>query len=303
VGNLDAKAIATELGGDTYTLLHPVALERAELAAWADARLLHSRFALLRGRVVVQGTAAVAPLDSVTLAGVGKRFNGRVLVSAVTQRITHDGWRTELRLGLSPEWFAHNPDIAALPSGGLLPSISNLQIAVVAAFEDDPLGEHRIKVQLPALDSKQGALWARVARPDAGKQRGLVFWPEPGDEVVVGFLDGDPRQAIVLGALHGSANAPPELAAAPSDANDTRVIVSRAGSSIAFNDEKKTISIETPGKNKILIDDDGKAITISDQHGNQIVLNDRGITLKSASDFNVDAKGKVVIKGNAVDVQ
>jgi Rhs element Vgr protein len=303
VGNLDARAIATELGGDTYTLLHPVALERAELVAWADARLLRSRFALLRGRVVVEGTAAVAPLDTVTLIGVGKRFNGKALVSAVTQRITHDGWRTELRLGLAPEWFAHNPDIAGPPSAGLLPPISHLQIATVAAFEEDPLGEHRIKVQLPALDAKQGAVWARVARPDAGKQRGLVFWPEPEDEVVVGFLDGDPRQAIVLGALHGSAKPPPALAPAPSDANDMRAIVSRAGSSISFNDEKKTISIETPGKNEIVIDDDQKAITISDQHGNQIVLNDGGITLKSASDFSIDAKGKVVIKGNAVDVQ
>jgi len=39
-----------------------------------------------------------------------------------------------------------------------------------------------------------------MARRDAGKQRGQVFWPEPGGEVVVGFINGDPRQAIILGA-------------------------------------------------------------------------------------------------------
>src|SRR5690348_9092486 len=97
-------------------------------------------------------------------------------------------------------------DIADVPAGGLLPPLTNLQIAKVAPFEDDPDGEQRIKLQLPALPSDQGFIWARYARSDAGKDRGSVCWPEPDDEVVVGFLNGDPRQAVVLGALYGSAN-------------------------------------------------------------------------------------------------
>ena len=309
VGNLDAQAIAKQLGGDTCALQHSGALEQAELKAWADARLLRSRFAFLRGRAVVGGNAALAPLDTVELSGVGDRFNGRALVSAVIQRIDRDGWRTELQLGLSPEWFAHKPDIAEIPAAGLLPPVSNLQIAVVAAFEKDPRGEHRIKLTLPALDAKDGVVWARVARPDAGKDRGLVFWPEENDEVVIGFLDGDPRQAIVLGALHGSKKSPPGLAPEPSAANDMRAIVSRAGSSIVFDDAKKTITIETAGKkagekkNRILIDGDEKAVTIVDAHGNSIVMNDKGITMKSTSDFIIDAGGMVTIKGKTVDVQ
>jgi uncharacterized protein involved in type VI secretion and phage assembly len=147
-------------------------------------------------------------------------------------------------------------------------------------------------------------VWARVAHPDAGKQRGQVFWPEPGDEVVVGFLNGDPRQAIVLGALHGSANAPPDDAGPPSQDNTRRAIVSKAGTVIAFDDDKKSVRIETPGKNKVVIDDDAKSITLADQHGNTITLDDKGITLKSAKDFTIDAaSGKVVIKGSTVDVQ
>jgi Rhs element Vgr protein len=281
-----------------------VALEPAELTAWADARLLRSRFALLRGRAVVEGRAGLAPLDSVSLVGVGQRFNGKALISAVTQRLNRDGWRTELRLGLSPEWFAQRPDIAATASGGLLPPVSQLQIAVVAGFEKDPSGEHRVKIQLPALDQKQGALWARLARPDAGKDRGIVFWPEAGDEVVVGFLDGDPRQPVVLGSLHGSARAPKAPAALPSDANDVRAIVSRAGSSVVFDDNDKVITIQTPAKNEVRIDDKAKAITVSDQHGNQIILNDKGITLKSAKDFTLDASaGKVAIRAKSVDLQ
>jgi Rhs element Vgr protein len=302
-GALDPAEVAKKLGGDAYTLLHPAVLEQPELKAWADARLLRSRLSVLRGRAVVNGDATLAPLDVVTVSGIGDRFDGKALVSAVTHRVDHEGWQTELRLGLSPEWFARQPDIAEAPAGGLLPPITSLQIATVAAFEADPKGEHRIKVKLPALDDKQGFVWARVARPDAGKDRGQVFWPEPEDEVVVGFLDGDPRQAIVLGALHSSAKPPPAVAGAPADPNDKRAIVTRAGSTIAFDDAKKSITIETPGKNHILIDDDAQAITIADQHGNTITMDSKGITLKSASDFLIEASGKVAIKGSAVDVQ
>lgn len=302
-GKLDAAAVAKKLGGDKYTLMHPAVLEQTELKAWADARLLRSRLAVLRGRAVVAGNSALAPLDTVTVSEVGDRFDGKALVSAVIHRVDHEGWQTELRLGLSPEWFARQPDIADVPAGGLLPPITGLQIATVAAFEADPTGEHRIKVKLPALDDQQGFVWARVARPDAGKDRGQVFWPEPEDEVVVGFLDGDPRQAIVLGALHSSAKPPPAVVGKPTDTNDQRAIVSRAGSVIGFDDKKKTITIETPAKNKILVDDDAKAITITDQHGNTITMDSKGITLKSASDFMIDAAGKVTIKGSATDIQ
>jgi len=300
---LDARAVAARLGSVEYTLLHPATLDQAELKAWADARMLRGRLALLRGVAVIPGDPALAPLDTVELTGVGDRFDGQALVSAVTHRVDEDGWQTELGLGLSADWFARRPDIAEVAAGGMLPPIGGLQIATVAAFEADAQGEHRIKVKLPGLPDQQGFVWARLARPDAGKDRGHAFWPEAGDEVVVGFLDGDPRQAIVLGALYSKANPPPAQVGAPSDGNPRRAIVSRAGSVVCFDDDKRAIEIETPGKSKIVIDDDAEAITIADQHGNTIILDAKGITLKSASDFLIDAAGKVTIKGSAVDVQ
>ena len=187
----------------------------------------------------------------------------------------------------------------------------------VAPFEADPLGEHRIKVQLPALPSDQGVVWARFMHPDAGKERGFVFWPEAGDEVVVGFLGGDPGQPIVLGALHGKPTLPDHLA--PSDTNDMRVIASRGGSFIRFDDKKNQIVLSTPAGATVTLDDDKKTIVLADQNGNGIELNDKGITITSAKDLTItsandltitsakdltlEASGKVVIKGTAVDVQ
>jgi uncharacterized protein involved in type VI secretion and phage assembly len=301
IGNLDAAAIARKLGGDTCALVHPALVPQGELKDWAGSRLSRSRLALLRGRASIAGRSDLAPRDVVELAGVGERFNGKAFVSGVTHTIDPGGWRTELRLGLPPEPFARQPDIADLPAGGLLPPVHGLHVGVVGDFESDPLGEHRVKVLLSVLDKKQGAVWARVARPDAGKDRGQVFWPETGDEVVVGFVNGDPRQAILLGALHGSHNKPPDDAGPPSKDNTKRAIVSKAGSIISFDDKKKTVTVTTAGERKLVLDDDAGAITLSDKAGNTIKLDGDGITLTSTGDITIQAGNggdkDVLIKG------
>lgn len=303
LGKFDVAEVASKLGGDRLTLVLPGSAAPEELAPWASGRLARSRMALCRGRIVVAGRADIAPFDRIEIEGVGQRFAGPLLVSAVIQHYDRDGWRTELRLGLSPEWFARVPGLADVPAGGLVPPIAGLQVGLVHALADDPQGEHRVEVMLPAFNDKDTAVWARVARPDAGKDRGIVFWPEIGDEVVLGFLADDPRQAIVLGSLHGAKNTPPKPVGGPTDANDHRAIVSKSGTSIAFDDQKKSLTLTTPGNNKIVIDDDAKSITVEDEHGNKITLSKDGITLKSAKDLKIDASGKIEIKGTSVDIQ
>lgn len=312
-----SKTLAETIGAKKSTLVHIAAMSRDVLKGWVDARLLRTRLSLVRGRAVVEGDAKYEPGHSAAFAGVGERFEGKALISSVTHKVDHEGWQTELGFGLSAEPFARTPDIAELPAGGMLPPVHNLQLAKVAPFEADPLGEHRIKIQLPALPPNQGVVWARFMHPDAGKDRGFVFWPEAGDEVVVGFLGGDPGQPIVLGALHGKPTLPDHLA--PSDTNDMRVIASRGGSFIRFDDKKNQIVLSTPAGATVTLDDDKKTIVLADQNGNGIELNDKGITITSAKDLTItsandltitsakdltlEASGKVVIKGTAVDVQ
>lgn len=304
VGNLDARSIATALGAEEETLVHAGPLEPGELAAWANARLTRARLALLRGRAVVAGDAGLAPLDTVEIRGVGEKVDGRAIVSGVTQHVDDDGWWTELELGLSAEPFARRPDLVEPPAAGLLPPSRDLQLAVVGAFEEDPTGEARVKVRLATLTDAQGDVWARLARPDAGPSRGFSFRPEPGDEVVVGFLDGDPRQAIVLGALYGGRSAPPSP---PTEANHTRSIVSRAGTRIVFDDARPSVTIETApdgaAGGRVVIDEKDQVIRIEDPHGNLLVLDRDGIRVQSARDLTLEAKNAVVIKGATVDVQ
>jgi uncharacterized protein involved in type VI secretion and phage assembly len=311
VGNLDVEAVATALGGSEQLLLHPVVFEPGELSDWASARLLRSRFALLRGRALVAGDASLEPLDTVEILGVGDRFNGKALVSAVTHTLNENGWQSELRLGLPTEPFASRPDLADLPAAGLLPPLRGLQIGTVGSLESDDQNQFRVQVRLPALDGDQGALWARLASPDAGDGRGFVFRPEVGDEVVVGFLGDDPRQPVVLGALHSARNPPPAPVDEPTESNDLRAIVSRAGTRIVFDDATPALKLETTGdgnasgtySNRIAIDQAAGTITIEDQHGNSLLLDKDGISLSSAKDFKIKATGEVVIKGAKVDIQ
>ena len=91
----------------------------------------------------------------------------------------------------------------------MLPAIGGLQIGVVSQLQDDPDGEDRILVQIPIIDNQEQGIWCRVSSLDAGDSRGAYFRPEIGDEVIVGFINEDPNDAVVLGMLHSSAKPAP----------------------------------------------------------------------------------------------
>ncbi len=290
VGDEVAK-VAAKIGADTCRLAVAAPLDPKELQSWADARLARSRLSMIRGRVAIPGNSKVKPMDVVEIAGVGARFNGKALVTGVRHRVDERGWRTDVQFGLSPEWYCRRDDIGDPPAAGLLPAAQGLQVGVVDKFEQDPDKEYRARVllPLPTADDKPFAVWARLASPDAGNGRGYFFRPEPGDEVVVGFFNNDPRQPVILGALFGSKNAPPKDVSQLTDKNVHKAIVTKKGTTIGFIDEDEpSVYIQTPGKNKITIDDQDESVKIEDQHGNSITLNKNGITIKSAKDLKVD---------------
>ena len=300
-GDLDPAETGTAIGLTAEALVHLVPLSAAELKAWASTRLAQRRLGMIRGRLAVAGTAAVAPMDVIELAGVGARFAGKALVTAVRHSIEAGGWRTDLRLGLPREGL-FQPEVAAAPAaGGLLPPAAGLHIGIVADYEDDPAGEFRVRVLLPELAGAGEPLWARLVTPEAGNARGQVFRPDAGDEVIIGFLGDDPRQPVVLGALHGSKNAlPPDFA--PSADNTGKGWVTKNGIAIAFKDQDKPVVTIKTKAGTLTIDDDKEAISIIDGHDNVLTMDKDGVTITAGKDFTVEAAGKVVIKGASIDL-
>lgn len=302
IGNLDAAGLASATGGDNLDLKTGGLQDTDELQAWANGRLARSRLSKIIGRISIYGKTEIEPGMIIGIAGVSDRFNGDAMVSEVRHRISESGWITDLQIGLSasPYAFRHR-DIEASSAAGLLPGVNGLQVGVVVDFEEDPNGEFRLKVNVPAISADEGILWARLLSPDAGVGRGYFFRPEVGDEVILGFLNDDPRQPIVIGSVYGSVNTPP-IDTVDAD-NFHKGIFSREGIKITMDDEKKILTLSTTDDRKVVLDEEEGSLTLADDHGNEIIMNSDGIQIKSASDLIMEASGNVEIKGSQVDVQ
>ena len=294
-GNLSVSDLATALGTGTFHLFINAPVPEQEADEFTKALILRNNLAKIRGRVKCTGTAAVNPGDLITLYGVGNRFNGQAFVSGVSQSIAGGTWETDLQFGLSPVAFANQfDDVGARAASGALPPIHGLQVAIVVALENDPVGDDRISIKLPQIADGDNTCWARVATLDAGNQRGSFFRPEINDEVIVGFLDDDPRKAIVLGMLNSSSLPAPVTAA---DTNNIKGFYTRSHMKLEFDDENKIIAIETPAGNKMVFSEQDKQITLTDQNSNQVVMSGTGISMESAQDITIKASGDVSIEG------
>ncbi|TCP24036.1 Rhs element Vgr protein [Tenacibaculum skagerrakense] len=298
-GNLSSSDLSDVIGLENLELRHGGVVTDTELQDWADAKWLFQQLAKVRGRIKFQGIPSVKPNTVLKLEGVGDRFNGNVYVSAVQHEISNGNWVVNAQFGLTTEWFSETFEISAKPASGLLPAIQGLQVGIVSQLEEDPDGEDRILVQIPIINNEEEGIWCRVASPDAGENRGIYFRPEIGDEVIVGFINQDPNDAIVLGMLHSSAKPSPITAA---DDNHEKGIITRSEMKVLFDDEKKIITIETPAGKIISLDEDEGAITIEDDNSNVIVINSDGISMESAGDISIKASGDVNIEGTNVSI-
>lgn len=299
-GNLSPEDLAQVIGGEAHEIKHGGELSQPELQAWADGRLLKERLAKVRGRARFQGFAGVMPGKTIEVAGIGERFEGKMYVSGVRHTVAGGNWETDVELGLNPELFSETFNLLPLPASGLLPSVSGLQLGVVTVLEGDPDGEHRIKVRVPLISTAEEGIWARQATLDAGNERGTFFRPEIGDEVLVGFLNDDPRYPVVVGMLHSSAKPPPEEAA---DDNHRKGYVSREKMQFTFDDEKKVIVLETPAGNKITLSEEDSAILIEDQNSNKITLDTNGILIESQKDIILKAAKDIKLEGLNVEAK
>ena len=301
-GNISASELADVIGLSEWSLQHTGQLPDQELQSWADAKLMRSRLSKIRGRVKIIGFSDIKPGHIIELGGMGDRFNGKAFVASIYHEFSADKkWYTHIEFGVDQQWIAHKyDDILEQPASGLLPAIQGLHQGIVTNIHEDPDGEGRVQVRIPIIHPEEDGVWARLATLDAGlgdddSPRGTFFRPQPGDEVVVGFFNDDPRDPVVLGMMHSSTRPGPYDV---TEDNFEKGIVTRGQLKITFNDDLKTITIETPGANKIVLDDDEGSILLEDSNGNKLQMNSDGITIESGGDVNIKASGDVNIEGS-----
>lgn len=298
-GNISAGNLSEKMGAGPLELRNGGRISETGLQDWANANWLIRQLAKIRGRVKFQGIPEVLPGKLIELSGVGDRFSGTAYVSGVLHQIAAGNWTVDVQFGLDPEWFSEANPIHTPPASGLFAAVKGLQIGKVSQLEDDPDGEERIMVTLPVINEEEQGIWCRLACLDAGPERGMVFRPEIGDEVIVGFINEDPNQAVVLGSLFSSSNSSPLPA---TNDNHQKGYVSRTGIKITVDDELGTLTLETPSGKTVLLDDDGDQVTLKDDHGNTVVMDSGGMVLESSGDIAIKSSGDLSLEGTNVKI-
>ncbi|WP_343690610.1 type VI secretion system tip protein VgrG [Chitinophaga sp.] len=296
-GNQTASTLSGTLNQQEFQVTSTVPLVQADLKTWADNLLLRTRMSAVKGQVSFLGNSAVKPGAMITLNGVGARFNGDAYVSMVRHTLEEGDWTTTVGFGLSETPIYDKEQYAYSNANGQVPPVHGLQLATVVKISEDPGATYRVQVKPVSGYTAQKGIWARLASYYATSKAGMVFSPEVGDEVILGFLENDTRYPIILGSLYSKANVPPLTQ--PDEKNNIKALYTRSQLQVSFDDDKKIVQITTPGKNTITVSDDAKGITLEDQNNNSVKLDDSGITLNSAKDIVLKATGNITLNATA----
>ncbi len=168
--------------------------------------------------------------------------------------------------------------------------MAGAHLAKVVSVQD-PANLSRVQVTLLGADADgEAPIWARVAVPFAGDNRGAFLIPDVGDEVLVLFAGNDARHPIVVGALWNGSTAVPETIGG--DRIDRWTITGKAGTRIAIVEAgsgQETVEIETPaGAKATLTDKSGGSIKL-EVGTNTFTMDSKGISLQTSAKFTVQA--------------
>ncbi|HEY4244094.1 MAG TPA: phage baseplate assembly protein V [Kofleriaceae bacterium] len=190
--------------------------------------------------------------------------------------------------------------------------------AAVAIVTDnkDPSKLGRVKVKIPVFSDDDTSWWCPIVMLGAGKNRGWFFIPEVDDEVLVVFEHGDIHKPLVVGALWGGKDKPPDT---NPGGVPRRTIKSRQGSKITFDDENGKITLEDgTGKGTVTFDAAANKIIIEAKDGDvcfqapdgDIVIVAKSVELKATQNLEINAgtstqwgsDAKVTISGQATTI-
>lgn len=154
----------------------------------------------------------------------------------------------------------------------------------------------RVKVRLSARGGME--VWAKVLLPDTG----VYFIPQVGEEVMVGFHQGDGNEAFIMGSLWNDKKPPPA-----DDPVMKRVIRTPEGNEISFDDKELSIVIRTESGQHVTLKPDGIEIGADDKGNAVITLDTSGnISVKaalkisfSAPEIELQAQSKLTLNGGA----
>ena len=176
--------------------------------------------------------------------------------------------------------------VMSLPNPKVEMPLAETQMATVLS-NADPHGAGRVQVRMNWQTDNMRTSWVRVMTPDGGgskdvkSNRGFVFIPEVGDQVLLGFRHGDPARPYVMGSLFNGTTGKGGF-----DSNHKKSLTTRSGSTVTFDDIAHTILLQTTRANKIFIDELNGIITISSAE--EVNVNTKNVNINASENMNVN---------------
>ena len=137
--------------------------------------------------------------------------------------------------------------IKAMPSPKVRMPLAETQMATVLS-NADPEGKGRVRVRMNWQTDGMQTGWVRVMTPDGGSSsdvksnRGFVFIPEVGDQVLLGFRHGDPARPYVMGSLFNGTTG-----GGGGQGNNCKSLTTRSGSSLKLDDSAGSVTLHDKG--------------------------------------------------------
>lgn len=178
----------------------------------------------------------------------------------------------------------------------------NLGVVVALVTDNKDTEERgRVKIKFPWMGDEAGEAWARLVTLMSGNDRGIVFYPEVDDEVLVAFEHGDINSPYIIGALWNGVDKPPEK---NSDGeNNLKMIKTRSGHTIKINDkdgEEKIEIIDKTEGNKITIDSANNKISIVSGGDIELSASDGKITIDAPE---IEIKSSTTVKTQDIKIK
>ena len=225
---------------------------------------------------------SVISLYSSFLKGVGNLFQeslGDFIIIEMTHEVSESCYYKN-------RFKAIPGTVMSLPNPKVEMPLAETQMATVLS-NADPHGAGRVQVRMNWQTDNMRTSWVRVMTPDGGgskdvkSNRGFVFIPEVGDQVLLGFRHGDPARPYVMGSLFNGVTGSGGFAA-----NHKKSLTTRSGSTVTFDDTAHTILLQTTRANKIFIDELNGTITISSAE--EVNVNTKNVNINASENMNVN---------------
>ena len=190
--------------------------------------------------------------------------------------------------------------VEALPSPRVPMPVAETQMATVTS-NADPKGNGRVQVRMNWQQGDMHTGWVRVMTPDAGKSgdvssnRGFVFIPEVGDQVLLGFRHGDPARPYVMGSLFNGSTG-----GGGGQGNKCKSLTTRSGSSLKLDDSDGSVTLHDKGGVSMNFDGAGNATTTTANNHQVYVGSQYSANIaKGVSTLTMDSNGVIDLSGNS----